>query len=79
MVQELIHAKEKLNYELWRHLKVFAFTIESFNISRMFYETGIEVDAKSRFEGFSIEPYDNNSIDTKKYYLHFCHPINKFR
>jgi len=66
-MEELFKVNEQFNYELWRRIKVYALTIESINLTRMFYGTGIEVDRKMKDEElFMTEKYLGDEISIEQ-------------
>jgi|GEM_PF-5375488 len=66
---DFIKIKERFNYELWRKIKIYAFTIESCNLARMFYGTGFAANAESVFEHIDMgqsEMYLGDEINIQR-------------
>lgn len=60
---DLDSVKEKFNYELWRKIKIYGFTIECCNLARMTYGTGMAGDNKMSEEEINTELFLGDEID----------------
>ena len=66
MTQTLESINEKFNFELWRYIKIYAFSVESVNIARLFWGTGIEVDKKLAREEVKTTLHFNDEVIFQK-------------
>ncbi|MEM9991258.1 MAG: hypothetical protein AAF738_05800, partial [Bacteroidota bacterium] len=78
-MKNLLDINEHYNYELWRRIKVFALTVESINLSRMFYGTGIEVDSNMKDKELETEIYLGDEISINKILSPFKPKKSKIR
>lgn len=63
---------DKFNYDLWRYIKIYAFSVESFNLARIYCGTGIEVDKSIAKEEVKTELYLNDEVLFQKIIRPFC-------
>ncbi len=72
MSETLEVINENFNYELWRYIKIYAFSVESVNIARMYCGTGIEVDKSIATEEVKTELYLKDEVLFQKIIRPFC-------
>jgi hypothetical protein len=72
MSEPLEAINENFNYELWRYVKIYAFSVESVNIARMYCGTGIEVDKSIAREEVKTELYLKDEVLFQKIIRPFC-------
>ena len=77
MARTLEDINEQFNYELWRYIKIYAFSVESINLARMFWGTGIEVDKKITREEVKTELYFKDEVIFQKIIRPFCPTSHK--
>lgn len=68
----LEEVNEKFNYDLWRYIKIYAFSVESINLARIYCGTGIEVDKSIAKEEVKTELYLKDEVLFQKIIRPFC-------